>query len=246
MFEQSVIRPARVRGWAVTVGFMGELLAVGCVLMVPLIWPQLMPRAVTTAWLTAPVPPLAPAIRPMHEHPARPIRDIPSPMLIPILDRRLPSPTTVEALPDPAPRFEVIGGVETSQDTSGIRNLLDSARPAPPNRPPTPTPPSTPKPVATEPKAVRVSGTVEAALLIHRVDPVYPKLAQFARVSGTVELNGIVSTDGHIKELRVASGNPLLVPAALDAVRQWIYRPTLLGGEPVEVITTITVIFRLH
>ena len=245
MFEQSVLRPARVRGWAVTVGFMGELVAVACVLAVPLIWPELMPRAATTAWLTAPVPPLAPAIRPTRAQPVRPIHAYRELYLSPV-SVRLPSSRTVEASPDPAPQLEVIGAVDTSQDTTRIRNLLNTAGPVPPVRPPTPTPPSTPKATPAEPKAIRVSGTLEAALLIHRADPVYPKLAQQIRLSGTVELNGIVGTDGHIRELRVASGNPLLIPAALDAVRQWVYRPTLLGGEPVEVITTITVIFRLH
>jgi len=245
MFEQSVLRPARVRGWAVTVGFMGELVAVACILMIPMIWPQLLPRVATMTWLTAPVPPPAPAIRPIRARPAQPIRPYRDIFLSPV-SVRLPSPRTVEALPDAAPPFEVIGGVDTSQDTTEIRNLLNTAGPIPPNRPPTQPPPSKPKPTPAETKAVRVSGAVEAALLVHRVDPVYPKIAQIARVSGTVELNGIVGTDGHIKELRVASGNPLLAPAALDAVRQWVYRPTLLGGEPVEVITTITVIFRLN
>jgi protein TonB len=149
-------------------------------------------------------------------------------------------------LPDSAPQIGVEGAADSAENSIGIRNLLNSAGPAPPTRPATPPPDSTPKAAPAAPKAIRVSGPVEAALLIHRVDPVYPKLAQQIRVSGTVELNGIVGADGHIRELHAASGHPLLVPAALDAVRQWVYRPTLLHGQPVEVITTITVIFRLQ
>lgn len=84
------------------------------------------------------------------------------------------------------------------------------------------------------------------ARLIKRVEPVYPALARQARISGTVELTGIIGTDGRIKELRVLRGHPLLAKAALDAVRQWIYEATLLNGEPVEVIAPITVTFRLN
>jgi protein TonB len=91
-----------------------------------------------------------------------------------------------------------------------------------------------------------VGGPVQAARLVHRVDPAYPPLARQTRIAGTVELNGVIGTDGRIRELHVNSGHPFLAPAALEAVRQWVYQPTLLGGDPVEVITTITVVFRLN
>jgi len=83
----------------------------------------------------------------------------------------------------------------------------------------------------------------QLAKLIHRVQPVYPSLARQARVQGVVVLEAIVTKDGTVDGLRVLSGRPLLAQAALDAVRQWRYDPTLLNGEPVEVITTITVTF---
>lgn len=67
-----------------------------------------------------------------------------------------------------------------------------------------------------------------------------------ARVSGVVELEAVVGIDGRIRELRVKSGSPLLAPAAVEAVRQWIYEPTTLNGEPVEIIAPITVTFRLN
>ena len=66
------------------------------------------------------------------------------------------------------------------------------------------------------------------------------------RIAGVVELAGVIGAEGRIRELQVTSGHPLLVQAALDAVRQWVYRPTLLSGRPVEVITTIRVVFRLN
>jgi periplasmic protein TonB len=81
--------------------------------------------------------------------------------------------------------------------------------------------------------------------MVRRILPVYPPLAKQARVSGTVRLQGIISKEGTIQQLQVVSGHPLLVPAAIEAVKQWIYRPTLLNGEPVEVIAPIDVNFTL-
>jgi protein TonB len=103
--------------------------------------------------------------------------------------------------------------------------------------------PPPPKPTQTR---IKQGGAVTAASLINRVQPVYPPLARQTRVSGTVRLHAIISKDGSVQQLEVLQGHPLLVQAALDAVRQWRYRPTLLNGEPVEVDTTIDVIFSLN
>ena len=92
---------------------------------------------------------------------------------------------------------------------------------------------------------IRVVSDVQAAKLIKKVIPIYPPLARQARVSGTVRLLGVIAKDGTIQQLQVVSGHPLLVPSALDAVRQWIYRPTLLNGQAVEVIAPIDVNFTL-
>jgi len=100
------------------------------------------------------------------------------------------------------------------------------------------------KPKTTGP--VRVGGNVQAAKIVNRVQHVYPPLARQTRISGTVRLHAIISKDGSIQQLEVLSGHPLLQQAALDAVRQWRYQPTLLNGEPVEVDTTIDVIFSLN
>ncbi len=78
------------------------------------------------------------------------------------------------------------------------------------------------------------------------VAPVYPALARQARISGQVRLEAIIAKNGRIENLQVLSGHPLLVQAALDAVRQWVYRPTLLNGDPVEVVTLIDVNFGLR
>jgi len=83
------------------------------------------------------------------------------------------------------------------------------------------------------------------AKLVKRVMPVYPPLARQARISGIVRLEGIISRSGQVINLQVVSGHPLLIPAAVEAVRQWMYHPTLLNGEPVEVIAPIQVNFTL-
>jgi protein TonB len=92
---------------------------------------------------------------------------------------------------------------------------------------------------------VRVGGNVQAANLIKKITPLYPPLAKQARISGTVRFTALIGIDGSIQALQLVSGHPLLVPSAQDAVRQWMYKPTLLNGNPVEVITQIDVNYTL-
>ena len=91
----------------------------------------------------------------------------------------------------------------------------------------------------------RVSQGVQMAKLMKMVTPEYPPLAKTARVSGVVHLIGIIAKDGTIQNLQLISGHPLLARAAMEAVKQWIYQPTLLNGEAVEVIAPIDVNFTL-
>jgi protein TonB len=98
--------------------------------------------------------------------------------------------------------------------------------------------------VATPVAPPRVSVMMEGNL-IHRVQPVYPPIARQARVSGTVVLQAVISREGSIENLQVVSGHPMLVRAAIDAVRQWRYRPYILNGDPLEVDTQVTVNFVL-
>jgi protein TonB len=92
---------------------------------------------------------------------------------------------------------------------------------------------------------VRVSQGVTQGMVIHRVQPTYPPLARTARVQGAVQLAAVIGKDGAVQNLHVLSGHPLLTQAALDAVKQWRYKPYILNGEPVEVDTQITVNFTL-
>ena len=93
---------------------------------------------------------------------------------------------------------------------------------------------------------VLVGGAVQAAKLIRQVVPAYPQLARQMRISGVIHLLGIIAKDGTIQRLQVLSGHPLLRQAAIDAVSQWVYRPTILNGQPVEVEAPIDVIFTLQ
>ena len=131
----------------------------------------------------------------------------------------------------------VAGGV-----IGGIIGSVPSAAPPPP--PPPPPVKVVEKPVT--PQRIRVGGNVQAANLIRRPKPAYPPLAKQARIQGMVKLNAVIAKDGTIQDLKAVSGHPLLVPAALEAVRQWLYKPTLLNGEPVEVATIIDVNFTVE
>jgi TonB family protein len=95
------------------------------------------------------------------------------------------------------------------------------------------------------PGAIRVGGNQQQTKLVSQPKPVYPALAKQARISGVVHLNALIAKDGSVKNLSVISGHPLLIQAAMDAVTQWRYEPTLLNGDPVEVLTQIDVNFTL-
>jgi TonB family protein len=101
------------------------------------------------------------------------------------------------------------------------------------------------EPPASGVQRIRVGGNVQAANLIRKVIPVYPTEAKKAGVQGTVRFQMILGTDGTVQHLQVVSGDPLLVDAARDAVQQWVYKPTLLNGQPVEVVTTVDINFTL-
>ncbi|HUJ40722.1 MAG TPA: energy transducer TonB [Candidatus Acidoferrales bacterium] len=132
----------------------------------------------------------------------------------------------------PGPGFGDPNGLLENPGLPGVG--MPPALPPPPHLPP---PPPAPRFVPSE---------IQQALLVTRIDPVYPPLAKQIRLEGTVLIRAVIAQDGRIESAEVLSGNPLFVRAALDAILRWRYRPTLLNGRPVEVETLITVIFRLH
>jgi TonB family protein len=100
-------------------------------------------------------------------------------------------------------------------------------------------------PGASTPQTIKVGGNVQAANLVNKVVPVYPPAAKAAGIQGPVVMDVIIGRDGYVREIRVTSGDPALTQAAVDAVKQWIYKPTMLNGSPVEVQTMVTVNFAL-
>jgi len=136
--------------------------------------------------------------------------------------------------------FEGQAGIEggiVGVGRAGIGDLLGASRP--------PVLPEPPKPKH-PPELVHVSGGVQAAKLIYKVQPIYPELAIRSRVSAVVVLEVKVDEEGNVSEVIVLKGHPLFDEAAVKAVRQWKYSPTLLNGEPVPVMASVTVIFKLR
>jgi protein TonB len=88
--------------------------------------------------------------------------------------------------------------------------------------------------------------TLDPAMLIHRVEPIYPPLARQIHREGRVELRAIIGTDGTIQSLQIVSGDPIFLRSALEAVQQWQYKPTILNGQPVEIETYVTVIYTMQ
>jgi protein TonB len=144
-----------------------------------------------------------------------------------------------EAAPPPDVGAGVVGGTGEAGGVAG--GVIGGVIGGVPGAPPPPPPPKPKGPTG----PVRVGGQVAEANLIRRVQPVYPPLAKSARVSGTVEFTATISKEGNIENLQLVRGHPLLVNAAREAVLQWKYKPTMLNGQPVEVVTNIIVNFTL-
>jgi protein TonB len=144
-----------------------------------------------------------------------------------------PAHETQEA---PPPSVGTTGGVASGVPGGVFSEALGSARSVPIVA-------KAPEPMPT--KRIRVASRVAEANLIHDVTPQYPPEAGRARIEGTVVLMAVIGTDGTVKDMRVESGLPILAQAAMDAVKQWRYRPYTVNGEPVEVDSRITINFTL-
>ena len=147
-----------------------------------------------------------------------------------------PVSTATDFTPEAPPVVGMFDGIGGRTNATFIPNVVAAPPPPPPPAPVDKNLPSRPVPVG---------GDVQMAKVLRKVIPEYPALARSARISGAVHLIGIIGKDGTIRNLQVVSGHPLLVHAAMEAVRQWVYQPTLLNGMPVEVIAPIEVNFTL-
>ncbi len=220
------------RGWSALASFTFQAMALSLLLLIPLFTLQGPPRL--RLWESPLQPPPAPSAHPAPRlHSAQPTTNlngehIVQPPTIPITIADVHEIPVIDA-PD-ITQLAVNGG--TGLARRGVDNSIGTATVAPPPKPPAPTHP------------IKISHWAEGNL-IYRVQPVYPPLARQARIQGPVQLRAIVSKTGTIEHLTLESGHPMLADAALDAVRQWRYRPYLLNDEPVEIETEITVNFVL-
>lgn len=254
MFEQAVLShpPASKRVWSTLAGVTGQALMVGIAVMVPMIWTESLPGQQTLLRVFTPGEPPGPPRE--RAAPVRFTRAVPRQWIGTGLVQPLRAPAHPQMLVDPpdlaaaGPSAGVADGTGTGSSDGVLAGVLDAgSRIAPPPQPAETA--HAPAAITAAPAAiqrVKVGGNVHLGPPIRRVEPVYPRIASMARVSGVVELEAVVGLDGRVRELRVKSGNPLLAPAAVEAVRQWIYEPTTLNGDPVEVIAPVTVTFRLN
>jgi len=158
--------------------------------------------------------------------------------ILPTLQAPTAVPRTIDITPDaPEPPSIAVAGPTGPPAFAGLQRTT-----IPPVSPPAPmVKPSQPAPTG----PVRVGGGVQSAKLVFGPRPAYPHTALITRTQGTVRIQAIIGRDGSISNLQVLSGHPLLIEAARQAVQQWRYQPTLLNGEPVEVITEIDVNFTI-
>jgi periplasmic protein TonB len=245
MFDEMVIsspNPKKTnKPWTVFLSMLFQVAFLGVLILIPLIYTEALPKTMMATMLTAPPPPPPPPPPPaaaqiVHVKPQAHLMDsgkLMAPKVIPKEVKIIKE----DAEPDMG-AMGAVGGVPGGVAGGSMGGVLGGVIGGMGSAPPPP------KPKQTGP--LRVGGSVQAARIINRVQPVYPPLARQTRINGTVRLHAIISKDGTIIQLEVISGHPLLQQAALDAVRQWRYQPTLLNGEPVEVDTTIDVIFTLN
>jgi protein TonB len=233
MFEDSTfastgrIRMRSRAGFAAA--FLFDTAIVLALVLVPLLYPSLLPHKFIDVLLNVPV-------APVEQPKPAPLNVAPHPVQA-ILNLGIQAPTTIpkyiDYTPGPEPQTPAnVADLISMEQQTGSNNPFDSGAHVTVAR-------------GTEPHTVRVSSSVVEGLLIQKTLPVYPPLARATHTQGTVVLQATISQNGAIENLRVATGPPMLLQAALDAVSTWRYRPYLLNGQPIAVETTVNVVFRL-
>ncbi|HZU31317.1 MAG TPA: TonB family protein [Candidatus Angelobacter sp.] len=238
MFEDSLMESGgRIRTnqkWTGLISTIVQLALVGFLVLLPLIFTEALPKGTLTTFLVAPPPPPPPPppAAPQVQH-VQKVSEIVDGAL------RTPSkiPKKIQMIKEeeaPAPSSGVIGGVVggVPGGSAGgvIGGIIGSAAPPP---------------KVAAPQKLRVSSGVADGLKVHDVQPAYPQMARIAHIQGDVILQATISKTGAIENLHAVQGHPILIQAALDAVKQWKYKPYILNGEPVEVETQIVVKFHM-
>ena len=256
MFEDSLLesggRDSKLhrRGpWATVISFGIQVALIGVLVLIPLLYTDTLPKQQLMGYLVAPPPPPPPPPPPAAA--AEVPKAIVKPHVTEIDNGQLKAPTKIpekiamikEDEPPPPTSTGVVGGVvggvpggQAGGVVGGVLGSIVTQAPVAVPKEVVPPPP---------PQRVKVSAGVTAGLLMTKVQPSYPPLAKQARIQGTVVLQAVIGKDGSIQNLRAVSGHPMLIQSAIDAVRQWRYKPYFLNGEPVEVDTQVTVNFTL-
>jgi protein TonB len=232
LIESSTEKKKTNTGWSVILSAIFQVSILSVLILIPLIYTQALPKAMLATLLVAPPPPPPPPPPPVKAEIKPVARLIQSGKLM--QPRAIPKDVAVfkeaELPPDVANNSNsnqsgVFGGIPGQGIMSG-----------------TPLPPP---PKAAPPARIKQGGDVTAASIITQTRPAYPPLARQARIQGAVVLHAIIDKEGKVAQMEIVSGHPLLVQSALEAVKQWRYKPTQLNGEPVEVDTTIQVTFTM-
>jgi protein TonB len=243
LLDSSKTRPKRPV-WQMLVSVVLQSFLLTALLMIPLFYTEAIDlKAFTQTFLVAPPPP------PPPPPPAAPI----------VVEKRAPRPTFVHSgrlvaptvIPEKVAMIReepmdmsalgagVVGGVPGGMPGGQIGGVIGGIITGAPKT-------YVPAPVAAPRAPVRVGGRVMAPRVLSAPEPLYPPLAKQARVSGDVQVDAVIDTHGNVVEMQVVSGHPLLIPAALDALRKWKYQPTILNDEPVAVQLIVTIRFRLQ
>jgi protein TonB len=217
--------------YTVPVSILAHIALFAAIVIIPLMAADVLPTPNTMMAFAAPPPPPPPPPPPAPA--AVQPKVAPTPVTNP---NAAPTEAPKEIVHDPPPTTGVSegvpGGVEGGIPGGTLGGVVGGLPSAPP--PPPPTAP------------VRVGGNIKAPTKTKNVNPVYPPIAQSARVQGVVIIEATIGPDGRVKDAKVLRSIPLLDQAALDAVKQWVFTPTLLNGVPVPVIMTVTVNFTLQ
>ena len=224
------------RAGSALAGVVFQALVLAVLVIVPMAFTETLDvRELVRTWVVAPPPPPPPPPPPAPAVQVRPRR------ITQMLAGKLVAPTVIpkeiaQVLEAPELVPGVVGGVPGGIPGGQIGGVIGGVIGGIPT--------AIPKPV-TPPKPIRVGGRVTAPRQIRRVDPVYPALARQARIEGSVRIDAVIDETGRVVETKVLSGHPILVKAALDAVQQWVYEPTLLNDQAVPVVLEVTVNFVL-
>jgi len=250
MFDEMVESTAKGKhktnkSWTVFISALSQAALVAMLIIVPLLVTPALPKTLLSTLLVAPPPPAAPPPPP----PATPVVHVkPSARLIEngklLAPKSIPKQVNIIKTEEPPPDIgssTVVGGVVGGVPGGSVGGVLGGIIGASSSAAPPPPPP--PKEVV--PTRITRGGDVQMASVINRVQPIYPILARQTHTQGTVRLNTVIDRDGRVIEVKYLSGPTMLMQAAMDAVKQWRFKPTTLNGTPVQVECVFEISFNM-